>query len=482
MADISKIARLVNGVSRNIDTSTNTLVVDNLKIKLGSAHFVTFSGSLSAVRTIAIPDANVNLGHIADLNTLSGVAAGATDLGSFTGTTIPDGQTTKSALQALETAIESVASNVDFTDASFRITDNADETKALAFEVGSLTTATTRTITMPDANVDLGLVATAIQSSEKGIANGVATLDGGGKIPVSQLPNSVMELQGAWDASTNTPTLANGLGNAGDVYEVTVAGTVNFGAGAISFAVGDWAVYGADSTWHKSLNSNEVTSVNGFTGTVVLDTDDIAEGATNKYFNGKNTDLLPEGSTNLYHTEARVLATALAGLSLASTSDVTASDSVLSAIGKLQAQLDTLVSDSIIKSMVAGEAMDANTSYLVRMAVNGETAGRIYKADVAAGAEGAETHHYYVIGMVTTTSAVTAGQSVDVVLTGEKVLGSVSTPFASADIGKPVFLGSAGALTVVAPSGANTAVVRVGTVMTTTSVLIQGIQLLGIDG
>ena len=53
-----------------------------------------------------------------------------------------------------------------------------------------------------------------------GSANGVATLDGSGKIPASQLPNSVMEFKGVWSASLNSPTLVNGTGNAGDVYEV----------------------------------------------------------------------------------------------------------------------------------------------------------------------------------------------------------------------------------------------------------------------
>lgn len=43
-----------------------------------------------------------------------------------------------------------------FPDNTFRIQDNGDNTKQLAFEVSGLTTATTRTITMPDANVNLG--------------------------------------------------------------------------------------------------------------------------------------------------------------------------------------------------------------------------------------------------------------------------------------------------------------------------------------
>jgi len=44
----------------------------------------------------------------------------------------------------------------EFTDDLFRIQDNTDNTKELAFEVDSIATATTRTITVPDSNVDLG--------------------------------------------------------------------------------------------------------------------------------------------------------------------------------------------------------------------------------------------------------------------------------------------------------------------------------------
>jgi hypothetical protein len=57
-----------------------------------------------------------------------------------------------------------------------------------------------------------------------------------------------------------------------------------------------------------------VTSVNTQTGAVVLDSDDIAEGATNLYYTNarfdtqlatKDTDDLSEGATNLYYTNAR---------------------------------------------------------------------------------------------------------------------------------------------------------------------------------
>jgi hypothetical protein len=93
------------------------------------------------------------------------------------------------------------------------------------------------------------------------VANGIPKLDGSGKILVAQLPNSVMEYKGTWNASTNTPTLANGTGNQGDVYLCSTAGTVNFGAGAITFAVGDQVIY-SGTIWQKAGGSTgTVTSI-----------------------------------------------------------------------------------------------------------------------------------------------------------------------------------------------------------------------------
>ena len=97
--------------------------------------------------------------------------------------------------------------------------------------------------------------------SEKGVSNGYASLDSGGKVPISQLPSSIMEYKGMWNASTNTPTLANGTGDTGDVYICNVAGSVNFGAGVIVFAVGDYVIY-SGTIWQRSSGAvGTVTSV-----------------------------------------------------------------------------------------------------------------------------------------------------------------------------------------------------------------------------
>jgi len=93
-------------------------------------------------------------------------------------------------------------------------------------------------------------------------ANGIPQLDVNGKILVSQLPNSVMEYQGTWNANTNTPTLTNGGAfNQGDVYLCNVAGTTNFGAGPIAFVVGDQVIY-SGSIWQRASGSTgTVTSI-----------------------------------------------------------------------------------------------------------------------------------------------------------------------------------------------------------------------------
>jgi hypothetical protein len=92
-----------------------------------------------------------------------------------------------------------------------------------------------------------------------GSANGIASLDSSGKVPATQLPNSIMEYKGTWDASNNSPSLANGTGNAGDVYRTSVAGSQNFGAGVISFEVGDYVIY-SGTVWEKSDSTDSGSS------------------------------------------------------------------------------------------------------------------------------------------------------------------------------------------------------------------------------
>lgn len=86
---------------------------------------------------------------------------------------------------------------------------------------------------------------------------------------VQALPDP-MEYKGNYNASTNVPALANGIGNNGDVYYVATAGTRDFGAGAIVLSIGDRVVYsGADLIYQKWDATDSVVSVFGRMGAVV---------------------------------------------------------------------------------------------------------------------------------------------------------------------------------------------------------------------
>src|ERR1017187_853107 len=112
--------------------------------------------------------------------------------------------------------------------------------------------------------------------ANKGIAGGYAGLDGSGKVPYAQLPSALMTFKGAWNASTNTPTLADGTGTAGDTYRASVAGTQNLGSGPQTWAVGDFVIYNG-TIWQHSPAADGVSSVNGFTGAFTLTQGNLTE-------------------------------------------------------------------------------------------------------------------------------------------------------------------------------------------------------------
>lgn len=115
--------------------------------------------------------------------------------------------------------------------------------------------------------------------SEKSQALGYASLDGGGKVPISELPNSVqggVRVVGFWDADTNTPDLSALILDQGEAYQVSVDGNTNLN-GETNWAVKDLAVW-SDSlagNWFKMDNTDDVLSVNSKTGVVVLDANDV---------------------------------------------------------------------------------------------------------------------------------------------------------------------------------------------------------------
>jgi hypothetical protein len=156
-------------------------------------------------------------------------------------------------------------------DAKGRLTALVEH--AIAILASQVTDFVSSSQTIADARIAL----------QRAVANGLASLDGSGKLPVAQLPFGSAPYLGAWSAATNTPTLVNGTGTAGQWYRVATAGTQDLGAGPLVFGVGDEVVYNG-AVWEQIGRADAVNSVNGYIGLVGLGRDDIDEGTSNLYF------------------------------------------------------------------------------------------------------------------------------------------------------------------------------------------------------
>ena len=111
---------------------------------------------------------NANETHIDNVATLSGLAKDSVNLGTFTGTTIADSETIKGALQTLETAVESKGSATSLTSLTTAVGD-LNTLSGVAQNATNLGTFTGSTIS------DDVSVKTAIQSLETAVETKAAT-------------------------------------------------------------------------------------------------------------------------------------------------------------------------------------------------------------------------------------------------------------------------------------------------------------------
>jgi len=85
----------------NLGTFTGSTIADSTNIKTALQSLETAVETKAASTTVSEIDTNVN-----DVITLTGIAENTSNLGTFTGTTIADNTNIKTALQSLETAVE----------------------------------------------------------------------------------------------------------------------------------------------------------------------------------------------------------------------------------------------------------------------------------------------------------------------------------------------------------------------------------------
>jgi hypothetical protein len=112
---------------------------------------------------------------------------------------------------------------------------------------------------------------------------------------VSAITNAIgaLNYKGTWNASTNTPALASGVGTKGDYYVVSVAGTTTLD-GISNWGVGDWAAFNG-SAWQRVEGGADLNGVNvSFTGTAsgpTYETSNTAAGLTIS-----NNDIVADGT------------------------------------------------------------------------------------------------------------------------------------------------------------------------------------------
>jgi len=130
---------------------------------------------------------------------------------------------------------------------------------------------------------------------DKGVANGYASLDSSTKVPINELPDSILgalKFKGTFNGTTGIVTSSdlaiNGLpipaaapANEGWFFITNVAGNYNVN-GITGWVVGDWPV-SLGTAWAKVDNTDSVVSVNTQTGVVSLTTVDVPDSLNKRY-------------------------------------------------------------------------------------------------------------------------------------------------------------------------------------------------------
>jgi len=130
-----------------------------------------------------------------------------------------------------------------------------------------------------------------------------------------------LSYQGTWNASTNTPTLASGVGVNGYYYITATAGSTNLD-GITDWQIGDWLLFNG-ANWQKIDQSNLVISVAGRTGAITLTTADVSGLGTMSTQNASSVAITGGTATLTSLTTPTVQATNSGGLSLKNSAGTT---------------------------------------------------------------------------------------------------------------------------------------------------------------
>lgn len=225
------------------------------------------NGNLSwaSIATDSLPSGNIKIGNA----TGDSESVDTTSVGDITGSTTGGLEIKDNVIEDVnisataEISRSKIASDTPFSVAYNDGSGNLSNIPATAGQI--LIGAGTQWVKQDASILTLGLQ----DSSEKGAANGYASLDATSKVPASQLPSFVDDVVEAADFASLPVT-----GETGKIY-VTLNDNKTF----------RWS-----GSAYVNIGSGAVETVNTQTGNIVLDTDDINEGSSNLYYTDTRFD------------------------------------------------------------------------------------------------------------------------------------------------------------------------------------------------
>jgi len=251
-ADITTNQNNIAANTSDISTNTSNIATNTSNIATNTSNITTNASNISANATDIATNTSDIADNTSDITTnQNNIAANTSDIATNT-----------SNIAANTSNIATNTSNIATNTSNI-----ATNTSNIATNTSNIATNTSDITDLQNDKQDI---------SEKNQANGYAPLDSGAKIPIANLPDSVVgqvEYQGTWNASTNTPQLIDPPASTtkGYYYVTNVAGT-QFG---LSFLDGDWIISNG-SGWDKVDNTDAVTSVFGRIGPVEANGGDYA--------------------------------------------------------------------------------------------------------------------------------------------------------------------------------------------------------------